>query len=150
MQQAKAEGGPIWPKKAITPAADRAASHATDAMTRPAFVGADMVPLAAWQCDLTDNSLKWSAGVYALFGLDPAESPDRDRVVAMYSDESRAELDRLRTNAVARGESFTFEADIRRPTGEWRRMRVTADVVMTNGRPTHLYGSKQDITDEAD
>src|SRR3546814_3977452 len=60
--------------------------------------------------------------------------------------ESRALLDRLRSEAIATCGSFTFEAEIRRPNGTPRWMRVTADIVERNGRATHLYGTKLDIT----
>lgn len=108
-----------------------------------------MAPLAAWQCDLADDTLTWSPDVYALFGLSPDTPITRDEIVAMYCEESRAELHRLRSSAIVAGESFTFEARIQRPNGMWRRIRITADVMLKDGRPTHLYGSKQDITDEA-
>lgn len=102
---------------------------------------------AAWECDLSDNSLRWENGVYDLFGIARGERIDRRDTVAMYDEESRALLDRLRTDAIATRGSFTFEARIRRPDGEWRRMLVCADTWCSNGRVTHLYGSKRDITD---
>lgn len=101
---------------------------------------------AAWECDLSDDSLRWTPGVFEIFGL-PANGPvRRDDVVAMYSPESRAELERLRSEAIATCGSFTFDAEIRRPDGETRWMRVTADVDMREGRAAYLYGLKQDIT----
>jgi len=103
---------------------------------------------ATWECDLATDSLTWSSGVYELFGLTPGTPLDRDAIVAMYLPESRVELDRLRAAAIAQCGSFTFEARIRRADGELRWMRVSADVVARNGRATHLYGSKQDITDD--
>lgn len=103
---------------------------------------------AAWQCDLADDRLTWAPGVYALFGLPLGSALDRAAIVAMYCDESRATLDRLRAEAISKGKSFTFEARIRRPNDEERLMLLTADVIFTNGRPSHLYGSKQDITED--
>lgn len=103
---------------------------------------------APWQCDLADDSLTWGAGVFALFGLDRDTPLDRRAIVEMYAAPSRALLERLRTRAIATAGSFTFEAEIIRPSGEHRWMRVTADTVTAAGRTTHLYGTKQDITDE--
>ena len=105
---------------------------------------------ATWECDLADDTLCWSAGVFELFGLDPSAAPDRAVAVAMYSPESRRELERLRAHAIATCGSFTFEAWITRPDGVRRWMRVSADTVVRDGRATHLYGTKQDITDEHD
>lgn len=103
---------------------------------------------ASWQCDLATNELSWSDGVYDLFGIPRGETVDRADIVAMYCEESRELLEKLRSEAIERRGSFTFEARIRRLDGELRWMRVTADVVCSNGRATHLYGLKQDITDE--
>jgi PAS domain S-box-containing protein len=101
---------------------------------------------AAWECDLSDDSLRWTPGVFEIFGLSVDEPLRRDDAVAMYSPESRAELKRLRDEAIATCGSFTFEAEIRRPDGETRWMRVTADVEMRDGKAAYLYGLKQDIT----
>lgn len=110
---------------------------------------ARMMPIhAAWQCDLRDDSLTWSDGVYDLFGLPRGTPLERDAIVAMYLPESQAELARLRGAAVAACGSFTFEAQIRRPDGEVRWMRITADVVTENGVARYLYGTKIDVTDE--
>lgn len=101
---------------------------------------------AAWECDLKDDALRWTPGVYALFGIPENARIDRREVVEMYVEESRELLERLRSRAIAECGSFTFEAEIARPDGELRWMRVTADVATSNGRATHLYGLKQDIT----
>ncbi|ODP37404.1 PAS domain-containing protein [Sphingomonas turrisvirgatae] len=103
---------------------------------------------ALWQCDLRDQSLTWSPGVYELFGLPRDASVQRDDIVAMYLPESRNQLARLRSTALATLGSFTFEAQIRRADGELRWMRVTADVACEDGVARYLYGSKVDVTDE--
>lgn len=101
---------------------------------------------AAWECDLSNDALRWTPGVFEIFGL-PSDRPvRRDDVVAMYTEESRAELDRLRAEAIATCGSFTFDAEIRRADGEMRWMRVTADVEVRDGKAVFLYGLKQDIT----
>lgn len=108
-----------------------------------------MMPIqAAWQCDLRDDSLTWSDGVYDLFGLPRGSVLDRDTIVAMYLPESRLELARLRNAAIAGCGSFTFEAQIRRADGEIRWMRVTADVMREDGVARYLYGTKIDVTEE--
>ena len=103
---------------------------------------------AAWQCDLRDDSLTWSDGVYDLFGLPRGSALERDSIVAMYLPESRDELARLRSAAIAACGSFTFEARIRRADGEVRWMRITADVVTEGGVARYLYGTKIDVTGE--
>lgn len=103
---------------------------------------------ASWECDLVDNSLRWSTGVYDLFGLARGTGLEREATVAMYLPESRAELDRLRRAAIKENGSFTFEARIRRADAAIRWIRVTADVACEGGVARYLYGSKVDVTDE--
>lgn len=108
-----------------------------------------LLPIQArWECDLSDDSLSWTDGVYDLFGLERGTPVTREAILAMYSAESREELRRLRATAIAECGSFTFEAKIRRPDGQLRWMRVTADVEVENGAARYLYGTKIDVTEE--
>jgi PAS domain S-box-containing protein len=108
-----------------------------------------LLPIQArWECDLGDDSLSWSDGVYDLFGIERGTTVTREAIVAMYSAESREELRRLRATAIAECGSFTFEAKIRRPDGQLRWIRVTADVEAEKGVARYLYGTKIDVTDE--
>ncbi len=104
--------------------------------------------LCAWRCDLSDDSLSWTPGVFDLFGIPRGTPVARLDIVTMYCDESREELERLRSDAIANARSFTFEAEIVRTDGEHRWIRITADVACVDGRPVHLFGLKQDITAE--
>lgn len=104
---------------------------------------------ARWQCDLADDGLAWTPGVFDLFGLERGRRLDRREVIALYTPESRERLERLRTHAIRTGGSFTIEAEIVRPDGTPRRFLLTADTLMRGGRVTHLYGTKTDITDAA-
>ena len=112
--------------------------------------------IGAWSCDLADSSLLWTAGVYDLFGLPADSQVDRRQTVAMYAEESRETMERLRAQAIAdagtcgdakRGR-FSVDAEIVRTDGARRWMRLTGDVVVEGGRARRLYGLKQDITDE--
>ena len=103
---------------------------------------------AAWECDLADDSLRWAPGVFDLFGLERGGVLRREDVLLQYTPDSRTLLDRLRSHAITTCGSFTFEAEIRRPDGELRWIRIAADVVARDGRATHLYGTKQDVTAE--
>ncbi|MFD1786918.1 PAS domain-containing protein [Sphingomonas floccifaciens] len=126
----------------------------TPAILRPEPIvtatGTGVVPMlpASWACRLSDNELRWDAGVFELFGLSPGALLDRRAIVEMYTEESRETLERLRSAALRMRGSFTFEAQIRRADGALRWMRVVADTAVINGKITHLYGTKRDITDE--
>lgn len=108
-----------------------------------------VAPLPAiWECDLATEELRWSKGVFDLFGIPFGTKIDRRGTLEHYSPESREMLERLRKAAIFTGGSFTFEAQIKRPDGELRWMRLCADVQRKNGRSAILYGTKQDITAE--
>lgn len=102
----------------------------------------------AWSCNLADEALSWTSGVYDLFGLPRNVGIDRRAIVAMYEEESREAMERLRAAAIARQGTFTCDAQIVRTDGERRWMRLTGTVACRAGRPFQLYGLKQDITEE--
>lgn len=110
--------------------------------------GAALAGAGAWECDLSNNALTWTDGIFDIFGLPRGARICREDTLAYYSDESRAEMERLRADALERRQSFTMDAKILRLDGEQRWMRLTGGVMCRNGRPTHLYGLKQDVTQE--
>jgi diguanylate cyclase (GGDEF)-like protein/PAS domain S-box-containing protein len=108
---------------------------------------AALAGIGAWSCDLSEEKLTWTEGVYGLFGLPKGSMVDRREVVSLYEEESRERMERLRNAALQGGGAFTVEVEIIRPDGERRWMRITGDVARRGGRPVELYGLKQDITE---
>jgi diguanylate cyclase (GGDEF)-like protein len=104
--------------------------------------------IGAWECNLATEALSWTTGVFDLFGIPDGTHVSRGETVEMYCEESREAMERLRAEAIFRRRGFSMDARIRRIDGTYRWMRLTADVVCHDGRPTHLYGLKHDITDE--
>jgi PAS domain-containing protein len=117
-------------------------SAAIDAI-QPAEIGRLSVNHAGlWECDLSDNSLIWSGGVYDLFGLPRGASVSRDEAVALYCEESRAAMEKLRTYAIKHKRGFTLDAQIRPAVGERRWMRLIAAPVCVDGEAVRLHGLK--------
>ncbi|UAK24397.1 GGDEF domain-containing protein [Sphingomonas nostoxanthinifaciens] len=104
--------------------------------------------IGAWSCELVDNRLTWTDGTYDIFGIPLGATIDRRDTVAMYQDESRALMELVRREAIARRGAFTIDAEIMRLDGERRWMRLSGDVVTRGGRVVQLYGLKQDITEQ--
>lgn len=123
---------------------DRPGGDAHDLLDR----AASLAGIGAWQCDLRTEALTWTAGVFDLFGLPRQTRLGRQDIVAMYEEESCEAMERLRADAIARQGRFSLDAQIVRPDGERRWMRLTAATHSTKGHATHLYGLKQDITAE--
>jgi diguanylate cyclase (GGDEF)-like protein len=110
--------------------------------------GAALAGAGAWECDLDTNKLIWTDAVFDVFGLPRGIEIRREDTLALYGKESRAELERLRAEAIALRRGFTMDAKIFPPGGGQRWMRLTVGLVSCEGRPTHLYGLKQDVTQE--
>jgi len=117
-------------------------SLVTDAIA-PAVVGElGIHHSGCWECDLADNSLIWSGGVYDLFGLPRGASVSREEAAALYSDESRTKMEQLRAHAIRHRRGFTLDAEIRSVTGERRWMRLICAPVCEDHRVVRLHGLK--------
>ena len=99
-----------------------------------------------WTCDLTDNSLIWSGGVYDIFGLPRGAHVSREDIAGLYSEESRAAMERLRAHIIEHKRGFTLEAEIRTVVGMPRWMRLIAAPVCDGDRVVRLRGIKQVIS----
>ncbi len=102
--------------------------------------------IGVWECDLATEALTWTDGVYDLFELPRGTPIERAQIVALYDEESRAEMERLRARAIRDGGSFSLDVLIRTARGNERWLRLTADVEQEGGRPVRIFGTKQDIT----
>lgn len=119
--------------------------HGVDPLLARAMV---LAKVGAWSFDLRDNELSWTLGVYDLFGLPANMQLDRRQTVEMYSEDSREEMERLRAQAIAQCGAFALDAQIVRPDGGLRWMRLTGEMVLNAGSSPRLHGLKQDITEE--
>ena len=96
-----------------------------------------------WECNLANENLVWSSGVYDLFGLERRSLVTREQALAHYSEDSRAKLERLRSYAIRCGVGFTLDADVRSAAvGELRRVRIIAAPVYDDHVAVRLHGLK--------
>ena len=107
-----------------------------------------LAKMGAWECNLDTGELTWTNGVYDLFELPRGLPVRRAAIVELYHDDSRQQMERMRSEAIRGGGSFTLDAHIQTRRGADRWMRLTADVAFEHGRPVRLFGAKQDITYE--
>jgi PAS domain-containing protein len=118
-------------------------SCAVTDIVEPAWIGAlGLHHAGLWECDLSDNSLIWSGGVYDIFGLPRGVQVSRDEAVAMYCEESRAAMERLRAHAIKHRRGFTLDVEISPATGGRRWMRLIGAPVCEGGRAVRLHGLK--------
>ncbi len=102
--------------------------------------------IGVFECDLRSEALLWTSCVYDIFGIDRKTALRREETVALYAEESREVLNRLRKRAIARASGFTLDARITRPDGTDRWVQIVAQVETERGRAVRLVGTKQDIT----
>lgn len=99
--------------------------------------------LGLWHCNLTDNSLSWTQGVYDIFGLAPGSFVPRLLSVSLYAHDSREAMERLRAYAIRHQRGFTLDVDIHRPDGSDCAMRLIAAPILKDGGTVALHGVKQ-------
>ena len=118
-------------------------SSAVTDIIEPAQVGTLALHHAGlWECDLSDNGLIWSGGVYDIFGLPRNAKISRDEIVALYCEESRAAMERLRAHAIRHRRGFTLDVEINSVTDGRRWMRLIGAPVCEDGRAVRLHGLK--------
>ena len=89
-----------------------------------------------------DERLTWSGGVYDIFGLPRGARVKRDEIVALYCEDWRAAMERLRAHAIKHRRGFTLDAEIRPVSGERRWMRLIAAPTCEGGVVRRLHGLK--------
>jgi PAS domain-containing protein len=112
-------------------------------MIRPFEVGAlNLHHVGCWECDLSDNSLTWSGGVYDIFGLPREKEITRAESVSYYCEESRSKMERLRAHSIKHRRGFTLDIEIQSAIGENRWVRLIGAPVCVGDRIIRLHGLK--------
>lgn len=113
-------------------------------LIEPSEVGALGIHHAGcWECDLSDNSLSWSGGVYDIFGLPRGVHVTRQEAVQLYSEHSRAAMERLRAYGIKHRRGFTLDVEIRPATGgDSRWMRLIGAPICDGNKVVRLQGLK--------
>jgi PAS domain-containing protein len=112
-------------------------------MLEPAQVGElGLHHVGCWECDLSDDSLSWSGGVYDIFGLARGIKLTRNECVSFYSEDSRAKMENLRSYSIRHRRGFTLDVEIRAAVGENRWVRLIGAPVCVGERPLRLHGLK--------
>jgi PAS domain S-box-containing protein len=102
-----------------------------------------------WEWDLATDCLTWSDETYRIFGLRPQERPlNVDVLRKMIHPDDRDRVFREKEQTITSDVRYDVEHRIVRPSGEVRVLNSTRALKKDNsGRPTHFYGTVQDITD---
>ena len=106
-----------------------------------------LVKVGSFEVDLQTDTLTWSDGTYAIFGLTPGVPVSIDQALACYDVEVRLEIGRHLASAAAAGEPFDLTVPFRSMSGDTGWVRIFAQVD-TSGGSKRLIGVIQDITRE--
>lgn len=103
----------------------------------------------SWEWDVTVDRAKWSEGMYHLFGLDPRTfSNTNENFLALVHPDDRARMGQAIADALADPGPFRQEYRLRRPDGHEIHVRGEGNVVTDDdGKPAHLFGYVQDVTE---
>lgn len=99
--------------------------------------------IGLWHCDLNDNSLSWTGGVYDLFGIEQDIVVPRPLAISLYQPDSREAMEQLRAYAIRHRRGFTVDVDIRPLDGGECTMRLIAAPILEGTRVIALHGVKQ-------
>lgn len=100
--------------------------------------------IGLWTCDFADgDTLTWTSAVYDIFGLPRGAVLSRVEAAALYVEDSRAKMERLRAHAIRHKRGFTLDAEIRPASGAVHYMRLIAAPVCERGKVVRLQGVKR-------
>lgn len=99
--------------------------------------------IGLWRCELADDSLSWTCGVYDIFGIERDGEVTRPLAASRYHPDSREAMERLRAYAVRHRRGFTVDVDICRVEGGHCAMRLIAAPELDGDEVVALFGVKQ-------
>lgn len=121
--------------------------HLSPVMLNPSLARNDVAlaerGLGLWHCDLADDRLSWTAGVYDIFGFERGTPVPRPLSVSRYSVDSREAMERLRAYAIKHRRGFTLDIDIHPVDGGQCAVRLIAAPILHGDRVIGLHGVKQ-------
>ena len=106
-----------------------------------------LVKLGSFEVEFDTGALKWSAGTYAIFGLDPSFPVTVEQALAFYSAETQMEIGRHLDAARHSGQPYDLTVPFKTRSGQAGWARMIAQVETTAGS-ARLVGVLRDITHE--
>ena len=106
--------------------------------------------LGSWEWDIPNNQVTCSAGLFAIYGIQPAAFDGRYRWGgSKYTHpDDRERVDAEIRQAFETGAPIDFEFRIIRPDGRVRRLHSRAELIAgADGTPLRMTGTAQDVTE---
>ncbi|MGH8482449.1 MAG: sensor histidine kinase [Nevskiaceae bacterium] len=108
----------------------------------------EIAPFGVWEWDITRNTVRWSEGLYRIYGLARGEFPATyEGYLARVHADDRARVHNAVQQAYRQRAPFEFEERVVRPSGEVRWLLSRGQVACdARGQPMRMTGVCQDIT----
>jgi len=103
--------------------------------------------VGGWEVELATSEVIWSPEVCRIHGVAENYRPTIDQAIGFYAPSSQAAVVAAVERSVATGENFDLEAEIVRPNGELRGVRVVGSAGLAGGVVVRLSGAFQDVTE---
>jgi PAS domain S-box-containing protein len=113
-----------------------------------AALAEDIAGVGYWQLDVATQAIKWSKGLFRIYGLPEGDQPDLESAMAAIHPEDIERAYDLLHKAISEGRDYSSQARVKRGDGSWRILK-NQSVCLRNqaGDITTVLGTVLDITD---
>ncbi|MEW6195703.1 MAG: PAS domain S-box protein [Bacteroidota bacterium] len=104
--------------------------------------------VGGWEFDAITLKGTWTEQLARIHDLDPSQSTNVELGISFYKDESRLNIEKAITEAVAHGTPYDLELEMITAKGNHKWIRTIGHPVVENNKVVKVIGSFQDITEQ--
>ena len=107
-----------------------------------------LAKIGAWKLDLETGQLEFSDETFRIYELPRCESVPREVGLAPYRGETRQRIKLAMRRTIETGEPFDETLSFVTAKGNFRWVRALGELEKIGDKPTNLFGTCQDVTEE--
>ena len=108
----------------------------------------ELAQIGGWEIDLASWRMDWTEQVFRIHELEPGTMPTLDNSIDFYATEAQPQIRAAIAAAASRGTPWDLELPFVTAKGNPRWVRSQGIAVVEDGKPVHLLGAFQDITEK--